>query len=370
MRFENPYFNNPKAKPHFKGSVKQWFLHHDGWAYVGSTILLLGLVWYGLMTQRWLWIDDITVTGNQYLTTEQVTDAAKQALAKKRWWIFPEQLYPFTNTSILEQDITASLTQSLALEHLTVTKHFPHGIAVDLAERVPGYVYFLNNQSYYLDTTGVVTAQVQPDQLDGHFPHLRDHNDKRTVTVGEQIFKPSVLDFIGQLHDKFTEAAHLNISEYTINQVSCQQKQYVAEKIFADEIQGSTSAETKKQKQAILERLQNKEITVDQSLDLLAQVKQSERTGTNTNTTANSNADSNPAYIQWQAQYVDSNCDYLAVVQDIGVVTQEGVTVYFDSTLPLDQQLNNLVTITNDEVHDPSKVGYIDVRFLDRAYYK
>lgn len=359
MRFENPYFKNPT--PH--AGLMKWFIQGDGWAYIGSAVLVLALAWYGLVTQRWLWITDITVTGNQYLTSDQVQEAAKQALDQKRFLLLPQQLYIFTDPKALQTDIQSHLSTQLALDHVIVTKHFPHSISIDIAERVPGYVYFVQNQSYYLDTTGVVTAQMQSNDLNPHFPRIRDHNESRQVKVGDQLVKPKVLDFISQLHDRFTEVTHLDIAEYAIEPISCQEKHYVAEKIFAEEIEDSTSDATKQEKLAILKRLNDKEITPDQGLELLAKVKQAEQPdAVNTNSAG--------TYIQWQSQYNKVDCNFLAVIQDVGVVTQTGFIVYFDSTLPIDPQLNTTATLVVDALKDTKQLEYIDVRFSDRAYYK
>lgn len=369
IRFFNPYFKKPPQ--HTSGRIAYWFKHQEGWAYVVSIVLLLSIIIYVAVQRQWLWIQNVSVTGNQYITASQLQDPAWEVLNGKRWFIFPERVYIFSDTNAIYNRIHDQLSNTVALKSLTVEKEFPNTIVITVEERVPGLAYTINNQHYYLDEEGVATEQISNEvDLNLHFPRIRDENTKRSIKLNDLVLKPSVIAFIIALHEQFTPVTNMNISEYRIKTVSCQQKQYVAEKIFADEINNSKNEKAKNEKVSILERLKKNEITVDQSLDLLEDIKRNELGGDDQDPTVGN--EGNEAFIQLQAQYVEADCDYPAVIQDVALVAQNGPQIYFDTTLDLQQQLYNLEAVIQDTIktENISKLKYIDVRFKDRVYYQ
>lgn len=355
-RFHNPYFHQP--------TLRERFWQRDGWAYIGSLVLLIALVWYGISRNTWLWIDTIVVEGNNYLTSEEVIHATESALSEKVWFILPQRLIPFTDEGKLEERIISSLEQRVGIAELNVESDFPNTVVIALKERIPGYVYIIQNRYYYLDSTGSVARKVGDKQLDPYFPHIRERNKKRKVDVDETVLKQSVMEFMSMLVDEFTQKTHLDISEFAILPVSCQKKEYVVEEIFAEEIEKTSDEGVKQEKKEILRRLENNEITVDQSLSLLEKIKQKEGSG------KNKNSNEEETFVELTVTYVEQPCDYATVVQDIAVVTQQGAEIYFDTAIDYSQQLEHLKLLLDTNTVDPTKAEYIDIRFEDRAYYR
>lgn len=350
-RFHNPYFQ--------RESVRRAWLRRDGWAIGGSLILAVILTWYVFGYHHALAVQQLDISGQQYLTVDQITAATTNALAQRRWLLLSQRFLPILDETQLQTDITEQLSQYIQMEAVVVTSDWPSTLHVRVTERVPGYVYITGKDQYYLDIHGVATQQVKAAEADPHFPHIRERNKKRDAVVGSAVLQESVMNFVTALHSAFTPATSLDIAEYAVLPVTCQTKQYVTDKIFADEIAGSKTETAKQQKRSILDKLQNNKITVDQSLDLLEGVKRGEQ--------ANDDG-ANETFITWQTEYTNITCDYVMVVQDVAVVTQPGVEIYFDSALDLQIQLDNLATVLTDV--DPAELEYIDVRFTDRAYYR
>lgn len=354
-RFHNPYFHHP--------SPRQQLWQRDGWAVLGSIVLGGVLLWYVFGYRQVLSADAITISGQQYLTVDQIADATRQALQQRRWLVFKQRWLPVLDETQLTADITTELARYVQVESVTITTAWPDTVQVQVVERVPGYVYIVGKDYYYLDVHGYITQSVAETKADPHFPHIRERNKKRAVAVSAAMFQTSLMNFISNLHSQFTPATQLDIAEYAILPVTCQTKQYVTDKIFADEIAGSKTESAKEKKRAILDQLQNDTITVDQSLDLLEEIKRQE-TGEGNPTTGNE------AFIQWETEYASVPCDYWTVVRDVAVITQQGVAIYFDTSLDLTQQLTNLKTVLSSASVTPQDLEYIDVRFTDRAYYK
>lgn len=361
-QFSNPYFKKP--------SQTRRLLKSDLWAYLGSAILIIIIVsWFG-MKQRWFWIDYMTISGNSYLTADQVAAATRHALEKPQWLILSHRFMPITDEAELAANIKAELEQTVSLQNLEVTSDFPNTVVVTLKEYVPGYVYIDSKKNYYIDRNGIVTTVVAASDINPQYPHIRDRNKKRTIALQDQVIDGNLISFIDAVLEQFTPTTKLDISEFAIPAVTCQAKEYVAEKIFADEIEGTDNEDIKKQKRAILDRLQAKEITVDESLTLLEEIKRSEGNDAG-GENSNSDTTAHQAYVQWETQYVETPCDYVAVTHDIIVVTQSGLEIVFDSNLALEQQLNNLVAILQNDLNNSTDgLDSIDLRYEDRVYYK
>ncbi len=351
-QFHNPYFR--------RESKQRAWLRRDGWAVGGSIVLAIAAVWYVFGYKQVGAVKQVTVSGQQYLTVDQITAATTTALERRRWLVLSQRFLPLLNEAVLQNDIIEQLSQYVQVETVVVATDWPSTVQVAVTERVPGYVYIVGKDQYYLDIHGVVTQEVSAGEADTRFPHIRERNKKRAVAVGHSVFQASLMNFITTLHGGFTPATSLDISEYAVLPVTCQTKQYVTDKIFADEIAGSKTESAKQQKRSILDKLQNNEITVDQSLDLLEEVKRGEQ-GDKTDS-------GNETFITWQTEYTNVTCDYVSIVRDIIVVTQQGVEIYFDSGVDLTVQLNNLAKVLTDV--DATDLEYIDVRFTDRAYYR
>lgn len=317
-----------------------------------------------MIQQRWLWIDHITISGNAYLTVDQLTQPVRTVLAKKRWWFFPQRSYLFVDTTAIYNEITATLGTNFALEQLVVDKQFADTIQITVVERVPGLVYIIGQTYYYIDQAGVITQAVaQAEDLDPHFPRIRDLNTNRGITVNQLVVKPEVVDFIIHLNGTFTDQLGFNISEYTLLPVSCLEKQFVAEQLLADDISETTDPVLQEKKRAVLEQLQNDTISVDESLQQLEQLKQ-QGVLENQNT-----AGTNSTFIQLQPEYIATDCDFTRVIRDVAVVTQEGPSVYFDTTVPIQQQLNNVAAVKASTIPDLTTITYIDARYPDRVYF-
>ncbi len=354
------------ANPYFTKVQQQWLWQNDRWAYLATGLLITTLLGYFTVQQRWLWINEVQVSGNQYITTEQITQPASQALDSRRWLILPQRVYFFSSAKKIESAIRSNLEGTLALEQLTVTKDFPHTIHINIQERLPGLTYIVNDHYYYLDKEGIVTKQLaNVSEVDSRFPHVRDAN-QRSIAVGNSAVNTAMIDFIITLHKTFTDKTQLNISEYKLPVVTCQKKTFVAEKLLTEEINNTENVELKEQKKAILDRLQNQEITVDQSLTELEALKRTETINTNSNVSSADQAD----FVSIKTQFVNTDCNYINVLREVNIVTQEGPEIYFDVTLDMDLQYEHLLAVLNEKIDDIHAIKYVDLRYQDKVYYQ
>lgn len=54
----------------------------------------------------------------------------------------------------------------------------------------------------------------------------------------------------------------------------------------------------------------------------------------------------------------------------VQLMTQTGYSILFDLTGNIDEQLHNLTVVLQEQVEDPTRLEYIDLRFGDKVYFK
>lgn len=365
QRFDNPYFK----KRQFTGSRIYWqrLWQLDILAYVGIVIIILGAIIFIIRSNQLWYIKYINIQGNQYIPIEAIAEPAREAIQDKSWFIFPQRLYIFTDTELVTSYLYDILGEQYSIESISVEKNFADRITITIKERIPGLVYISHaNANYYLDLNGVSTEQIQrSEDLNPHFPRIRDKNN-RSIAIGEVVFSQAIIDAIAKLDMQFSDYTGLNVAEYVINETTCYEKEYVAEKIFADEIENTENESLRADKVDILNRLEDGDITVDQSLSLLEEVKRSEIGDIETVEAYTGNE----AFLQLEAKYNDKTCSYVNAIRDVGIKTQEGPEIYFDSGFDIDLQLSNLKKVLASKIDDISTIEYIDARFRDTVYFR
>jgi hypothetical protein len=352
--------------------VRAW-VRKDGWAIAGSGILVLITIWYfGFHSARFT-VTDVTIDGLQFLKREDVQPAVDSYLHSKMLGVVSHNTYWTLNSSALQEAIVDGLSESSALESVEVSKKYPNRVTITVHERIPAVTWVIKNESgvdqyFTVDRDGRV-AQALANAADAltAFPTIRDENHV-SLEVGTQVVSADYMNFLLNMNTQFPQTTNLQVASYIFPQVECQEKQYVTEQILEDEISDSASEEFRQQKIAIQEKFQRGELTVDQSLEALEQIKEAELAATgqvvNTNGTA---------AIQWQAVYVPTDCDFTKVAHDVYIVTTEesgGFTVYMDSTVDPAIQMENLNAVLQTKITDRTRVHYIDARFVDRVYYQ
>jgi len=373
---ENPYFQREKKSllGEVPEPVRQW-LRTDGLAIGGIGVLCVVTGWYfGFHTERFM-LSDIQINGLQFIAREDVNAALDRYTQSTVFGIVARNTYWTANEDALREALQESLAHNYALDSVTVEKTFPNHLTVSIRERIPQVTWITTNDSgedayYTVDRQGrVAQALSGSDAALPDFPVVRDQNNK-TLIVGAQVVSPDYLSFLLNLNERFPEGTGLSVESFIFPPIECKQKQYVTEKIIEDEILDSQSEEFKNQKRTILEQFQNGNLTVDQSLTAIEEIKRQEMEKLGQEGTS---AASNLGVYQWQAVYVPTDCDYTKVARDVYIVTGEdagGFTVYMDSAVDPVIQMQNVRSVLQTTISDRTEVQYIDARFIDRVYYQ
>ena len=176
----------------------------------------------------WIWfigfsptfrIDEIEILGNQSIPTWEVRDVVTDALKKRRWLVMPQ-------TSLLiasEAGIAEALNDRYVLEALTVTKHPPRKLTIELRERVSAVLLQMpDGRQGLVDLQGSVTRLYKPEEAlevskklgpslqeqtgapKTQYPVLFDERDE-TLELREDALRPNVVQAAIDLPRLFEE---------------------------------------------------------------------------------------------------------------------------------------------------------------------
>lgn len=366
-RFNNPYFpNKNKPEPNKEPrSFKSWIFKKDGWAYLGILLLIFGSIGYLTFGTSYFIITNISVSGNENITTNEVTTIINNHLNQNRLFILPRKNYIFFNTNKATQVLEQEINNKFALESLSINKKWSNTIEIQLKERIPGLIWASNEEYHFIDLEGVVSQKIDNiEEQKQNFPIIYDKNNA-PLEENKQVITKELINFIFEIEDKIPQISKLEIESYNIPEITCQEQQYRAEKIIKQEIEETEDEEVKDQKREILEQYNQGEISIDESLSMLEDVKKQEKSSSNSNTNSE-----DEELIKWEAVYIPKDCDYIKVNNEINITTKQGYEIYFDNNIDLDGQLNNLNMVLNQKIDNPENLQYIDLRFSDRVYYK
>lgn len=368
LRFQNPYFSSQTT---VRMNWKPW-VQRDGWALAGIVLLIGLLFWYSVVIKQSFHVQQIVITPTQFVSGEEIQTVAHSYIHGRAFGILPRRTYFTLRSSGLQRAITEHISARVALVDLSVQKEFPHTVRITVIERIPSMTWVTalepeQEHFYAVDREGVVTHTIENrEQVNVQYPLVRDPN-RAELQLSEQIVSKEYINFLLNVHEQLPRATHLQIDSYVFAPVTCYEREYVAEKIFQEEILQSSSEEYKEKKREIQKQLQDGSLSIDQSLELLEQVKAAELAALGQNSITQSSR------VEWKALYQPIACDFVDIATDLHVITKEesgGFAVYMDSTLTADTQIQNLQTLLSSSNVDVNAIQYVDVRLPDRAYIK
>lgn len=362
-----------EQKQQLEHPIVDW-LKKDGWAAVGIVVLAGVGTWFGILQNSKLTVSVNSISELEFIAPEAIQTAIDNRMTSPVLGFWPRNNYFTVSTDNLEKTIREDFSEELSLKGVSITKEWPNMLHVTIEERVPAVAWVTKSldgteRFYIIDYDGTV-SQTLPnfETVDQRLPRVRDDN-RSELGLGWHVMSAEYIAFLMEVNERFESETGLTVDSFVFPQTTCQERQFVAEKIFEQEILESASDEFQEQKREIQELFQQGLLSIDQSLEQLEAIKQAEIEKLGEVTSSNSGVQK----LEWQTVYMEAECDYVHVATDLHVVVQgtgKSVEVKLDKSQDLTVQLENVVTIMRQEISDINNVQYIDVRIPDRVYYK
>ncbi len=150
--FNNPLFSAPRER-----GAGRWRGRLTALAIVGA---LGGWIWFTGWSSTFR-IDEIEIRGNETVPTWEIRDAVTDALKGNRWLIMPRA----SLLIVSEAEIEETLNERYVLETLTVSKHPPRKLSIELKERVSAVLLQMpDGRQGLVDLQGTVTRLYKPEE--------------------------------------------------------------------------------------------------------------------------------------------------------------------------------------------------------------
>lgn len=163
---------------HLESRITQFFV-----------IAIIGVIGYYLFISPYFLLKDISVSGTERVSIEQVQNALREA-GKERWFFIPKTHLLLLSKNYAEQLIIERLP--LVKELNSFKRVWPDKVEVEIVERRPGFAFEVGGQNYLIDEEGVAVKEL--DDLSG-LPHVIDQVNE-DMKVGEQLTNTKLVAFI------------------------------------------------------------------------------------------------------------------------------------------------------------------------------
>lgn len=362
-RYNNPYFPKQEKLALEKVVQKDW------WVYLIIILVIVFcfcLIFFRLSIFK---IDQVSIAGTKNINTQEIEEVVNYHLGSNKLILFKKSNYWLFSEKGLRGDIEENLKDKILIKELKVETSWPMTLTVEIKESIPNLAWITDGKQYYLDLDGVVTQKIDNTESSADLPIIYDQNNL-SINISDQVISKELVDFVIKIIEEFPNklsVGGIEIESFSIPEIKCQEKKIIPTEVSVDS-QERMDIDTEEdgltqQKRDIQERFKDGEISIDESLILLENLRR-EYVATNPE------LDSEDFKIEYEEIFEDFPCDYIKTVKDIEVTTNEGWKIYLTLYLDFDQQINNLNLVLKEKLTQRENLEYIDVRFTDRVYFK
>ncbi len=145
-------WHRPKTNPYYQGRV-DWRKRAQIFVCLASCVIAGGLAVY----HPFFHIRDISIKGAERLNSQDISNAVTGMMEYRKAFILPANSYFLVDV----HEITDILTTRFPLSSVTVSKQFPHGLTVELKEKISTVIYDNGKEYSYLGLDGNIVEIVR-----------------------------------------------------------------------------------------------------------------------------------------------------------------------------------------------------------------
>lgn len=149
---------------------------------VVALALLVGAIFFWW---RSFVVSSVKVTGSQNYASSLVVGGTQAALKQHWWW----RNLVLINTAGLQKSLLASQPQ---LASASISRHWPHQIAIKVTERKPNLIWRTGGKDYLLSQDGIIVGEAS--QIRRKLPVVEDTTNL-PVKLGAQVVPGSFVNF-------------------------------------------------------------------------------------------------------------------------------------------------------------------------------
>jgi hypothetical protein len=153
-------------------------------------VLAIGIVGYYLYFSPYFLVTQISVSGNQQVSTDQIVDSINSA-GSKSWMFIPQN-----HLAIMSKKQTLEIVSNdlpLVKDFKKYRRVWPNKVVVEVIERYPGFVFVIDGKNYLVDEEGFVVKEIESP---GDYTVVYDQVSGETVTPGERLDNTKLVAFV------------------------------------------------------------------------------------------------------------------------------------------------------------------------------
>lgn len=343
----------------------------DRWVYAAIFIIIILCILIVLFRADRFQIHGVEIQTTQNINKTQIEYIVNGYLAQKSLFLFRKSNKYLFSTDEVGELIRENLQDQVVIKSLEINLSDQGDLSLNIKEQLPNIIWQTGDMPYLMDFEGVITSrdnQIEDENATDKFlPKIVDENNL-PVEINQQVISKDLVDFVVLLTEEFPKQVSndLQIDYFEIPEIKCQQRiiqskeTNVESEVFNQELDDK--------KRVIQERFKNNEISIDESLELLENLRR-EYILSNQSALENGEIDE-LVKIEYEEIFEDFPCSYIQTIKDIKLVTTEGWYIYLTTYLDFTTQAENLNTVLKENITNHDNLEYIDVRFDDRVYIK
>jgi cell division septal protein FtsQ len=181
-------------------------------------ILIAGF--YYLVLSSYFLVTNISINGNDQVSTEQIIQVI-ESHGKKRTWLIPKSHLLLMTRGRLSKLTSENIT--LIKEVITVNRSWPNSVSITVVERKPGFVMQVKNRNLLLDEEGVVVRELtQPEEN----LVIVINQAEEDVIIGETLPNPKLTAFILSMYRSWPRKISSGIAAVKITSKETQEIQF------------------------------------------------------------------------------------------------------------------------------------------------
>jgi len=204
---KNKIYNNRPKKSIFKMPIFWYSL---------LVLIIVGTGFYFLLFFPNFQVNNITINGNQKISSENLKNIVDQEVNKKPigfagWNLYSKSIF-LVNTEELQKQILNTYSE---IKIASVTKNLPQDLAVNIEERKQFAIFCQNEKCFNIDEGGVIFENSSTTAQDTFI--VRQNINLQDAFVGENVIEENIMRAISKIEKDLKGNFQINLAEALIS---------------------------------------------------------------------------------------------------------------------------------------------------------
>ncbi len=174
------------------------------------TVVFLSVVIYILFFSSFLAITSVRISGEKYISENDITDQIKPIISGNVWKIINKNSLLLVRKSDIRKNILQKFRQ---IRSVSVQKKFPSELDVNVDERTPTMLFQGGNGWFILDENAIAydTADPNSDKIKQYGLLSLTETEGKNVNLGDTVLSQNYLTYVAAIKEKMKDRTEIQI---------------------------------------------------------------------------------------------------------------------------------------------------------------